>query len=631
VVGLHLGHGKSGRSRTGNGETQLTVESPTRRGRHGIAVGLLGALAVTAFAASPADARHYYVRHASHSESSGPPYAAIVVDANTGTVLHADNPDEPRHPASLTKIMTLYLLFERLEAGKLRLDTPLSVSAHAADQAPTKLGLRPDQTIVVEDAIRGLVTKSANDAAVVIAEAIGGDEHEFAEMMTRKARALGMSRTVYLNASGLPNDEQITTARDQALLGRVIQERFPRYYTYFSTPSFTYRGVSMRNHNQLLGRVEGVDGIKTGYTQASGYNLVASVRRGNRHLVSVVLGGSSAGARDARMRSLIEEYIVVASTQKSATAVAEAPSARNTRTAEANHAEARQAETRQVETKPVDAKAAETRATDPPTAKGRAAARRATQPNPAAVYAVASYSKPIPWPQTGAPATSALVANPPPAAADTTAAVAPQAPRNPATEPIRPIAVKTVKAKLPPTQVAEMTTPANGPAAAEAPAPVPAPPDLAVAAPPKTIVAPQKPIEAAVVPAPDVAPVETRREPAREVAPPPPSPPVRSAAATTASPPSAPVQHQPPAITHSGWIIQVGAYETEQDARQKLSTVQAKTADTLAHADPFTEPVVKGDRTFYRARFAGLHNKDEAEAICRKLKRNDIDCMTIKN
>jgi len=630
----------------------LIVKSPTRRGRHGIAAGLFGALAITAFATSPVDARHYYVRHVAHSDSSGPPYAAIVVDANTGTVLHAANPDEPRHPASLTKIMTLYLLFERLEAGKLRLDTQLSVSAHAADQAPTKLGLRPDQTIGVEDAIRGLVTKSANDAAVVIAEAIGGDEREFAEMMTRKAHALGMSHTVYLNASGLPNDEQVTTARDQALLGRVIQERFPRYYTYFSTPSFTYHGVSMRNHNQLLGRVEGVDGIKTGYTQASGYNLVASVRRGNRHIVSVVLGGSSAGARDARMRSLIEEYIVVASTQKSATAIAEAPSARNTRTADADQSETRQADARQAETKSVDAKAADSHAAEPPAAKGRAARRTAqpnpAQPNPAAVYAVASYSKPIPWPQTGAPAASALVANPPPAAAaaDTTAAVAPQAqaPRNPAAEPIKPITVKTVKAKLPPSQVAELATAANGPAAAEAPAPaqapastyVPpppaqAPPEPAAAALPKTTLPPQKPIEAAAVPAPDVAPVETKREPAREGAPPPPSPPVRTAAATPASPPSPPVQHQPATTTHSGWIIQVGAFENEQDARQKLSTVQAKAADTLAHADPFTESVVKGDKTFYRARFAGLHNKDEAEAVCRKLKRNDIDCMTIKN
>src|SRR5216683_258883 len=154
--------------------------------------------------------------------------------------LSANNPDASRHPASLTKIMTLYLLFERLDAGKMKLDTEMEVSEHASEQAPTKLGLRPGQTIRVEDAIKGLVTRSANDAAVVIAEAIGGNEGDFARQMTRKARALGMLRTVYRNASGLPDDEQVTTARDQANLGRAIQDRFPRYYRYFSTTAFNY-------------------------------------------------------------------------------------------------------------------------------------------------------------------------------------------------------------------------------------------------------------------------------------------------------------------------------------------------------------------------------------------------------
>ena len=178
------------------------------------------------------------------------------------------------------------------------------------------------------------MTKSANDAAVVVAEAIGGNESDFAEMMTKKAHALGMSRTVYRNASGLPNDEQVTTARDQALLGRAIQERFPRQYRYFSTSSFTYHGETMGNHNHLLGRVDGVDGIKTGYTQASGFNLVTSVHRNNRHIVAVVLGGASAGARDARMRTLIETHIASASTQHTSTAIAEAAGAKiETRTA----------------------------------------------------------------------------------------------------------------------------------------------------------------------------------------------------------------------------------------------------------------------------------------------------------
>ena len=261
-----------------------------------------GFVAVTAaiiFTTDTAEARrsrhHHYVRHhdqESH-ESYSPAFSSIIVDGNSGATLSANNPDASRHPASLTKIMTLYLLFERLDAGKMKLDTEMPVSEHAAEQAPTKLGLRPGQTIRVEDAIKGLVTRSANDAAVVIAEAIAGDEDDFAELMTRKARILGMSKTVYRNASGLPDDEQVTTARDQSSLGRAIQDRFPRYYRYFSTVSFTFRGHSISNHNHLLGAVEGVDGIKTGYTRASGFNLLTSVKRDGHYIVAVVLGGPS--------------------------------------------------------------------------------------------------------------------------------------------------------------------------------------------------------------------------------------------------------------------------------------------------------------------------------------------------
>ena len=170
--------------------------------------------------------------------------------------------------------MTLYLLFKQLETGKLKLDSQLKVSKEAAEQMPTKLGLKSGSTIAVEDAIKGIITRSANDAAVVVAEAIAGEENNFAQLMTRKAQALGMTRTLYRNASGLPNSEQVTTARDQAMLGRAIQERFPRYYKYFAIRSFTFRGQSIGNHNHLLGRVEGVDGIKTGYISASGFDLV---------------------------------------------------------------------------------------------------------------------------------------------------------------------------------------------------------------------------------------------------------------------------------------------------------------------------------------------------------------------
>ena len=262
-------------------------------------------------------------------KATTPPFASILVDGNSGAVLQASNPDALRHPASLTKVMTLYLLFERLDAGKLKLDSPLPVSEHASEQDPTKLKLEPGQTITVEDAIKGIVTRSANDAAVVIAEYLGGNEAAFAKIMTLKARALGMSHTTYVNASGLPNDDQITTARDQALLGRAIQDGFPRYYKYFSTQAFVFRGETIRGHDHLLSEVEGVDGIKTGFTQASGFNLITSLHRDGRYLVAVVMGGPSASERDARMRGLIADHFKEASLHRTAPVIADATIHRN--------------------------------------------------------------------------------------------------------------------------------------------------------------------------------------------------------------------------------------------------------------------------------------------------------------
>ncbi|HTO79130.1 MAG TPA: serine hydrolase [Methylocystis sp.] len=270
-----------------------------------------------------------HVGHAAaHQESGGrflspPGFAAIVVDANSGRTLFSLKEDQQRHPASITKVMTLYLLFEQLENGRMNRHSPLRISQHAAAQAPCKLNLEPGETIEVEDAIKAVVTKSANDIAVAIAESVGGDEEHFAQMMTAKAHALGMRDTHFANASGLPNPAQITTAHDLAVLGRAIQERFPKYYRYFSTHAFAYNGEVMRNHNHLLDRVEGMDGIKTGYTNASGFNLLTSVRRGGRHIVAVVLGGRTAAARDAYMASLIQRHIGAGGTQKTAQPISE--------------------------------------------------------------------------------------------------------------------------------------------------------------------------------------------------------------------------------------------------------------------------------------------------------------------
>jgi D-alanyl-D-alanine carboxypeptidase len=242
--------------------------------------------------------------------------AAIVVDMNSGSILQEQAADMPRHPASLTKMMTLYVLFGYLKAGKLTPSSDLTVTEHAATQAPTKLGLKPGATIKVNDAVKALVTQSANDAAVTVAENLAGTEENFAKLMTDTARQIGMRNTLFRNASGLPDDEQITTARDMAILSAHLIHDYPDYYTVFSTQYFTFNGRKYRNHNKLLLNYQGTDGIKTGYTRASGYNLAASVHRGEKHLIAVVLGGKTGSQRDAAMRALLERNFVAASTTK---------------------------------------------------------------------------------------------------------------------------------------------------------------------------------------------------------------------------------------------------------------------------------------------------------------------------
>ncbi len=234
--------------------------------------------------------------------------AAIIVDANTNNVLYSSSADVLRSPASLTKIMTLYVLFAYMRAGKLTPITELKVTAHAAAQPPTKLGLKPGSTIKVQDAIMSLVTKSANDAAAVIAENIGGTEANFGRIMTQTARNLGMKNTTFRNASGLPNDEQLTTARDMAILAMHIMRDYPEYYSVFETKYFTYKGNRFRNHNRLLFGYRGTNGVKTGYTRASGFNLTASVKRDDKHLVGVVLGGRTGAQRDAALRALLDQH-----------------------------------------------------------------------------------------------------------------------------------------------------------------------------------------------------------------------------------------------------------------------------------------------------------------------------------
>ncbi|HXL33213.1 MAG TPA: serine hydrolase [Bradyrhizobium sp.] len=613
--------------------------------------GVVTTTAAVIFTNDAADARHSRHRHVARHhqearESYNPAFSSIIVDGNSGATLSATNPDASRHPASLTKIMTLYLLFERLDAGKMKLDTEMDVSEHASDQAPTKLGLRPGQTIAVEDAIKGLVTRSANDAAVVIAEAIAGDEGDFAKLMTRKARALGMVRTVYRNASGLPDDEQVTTARDQATLGRAIQDRFPRYYRYFSTTAFNYHGHSIRNHNKLLGNVEGVDGIKTGYTRASGFNLVTSMRRGNRHLVGVVLGGHSGGSRDTIMRGLLAENLEKASTKRTVAAITE----RNSSDANADVAEAAAASR---PTQAVQVQGAVQVASAEPAAPQ---AERSTAPAPASrsIFAAAAAAVPPPPAKTGpakiepAPFTNGVIQTQQISAIPGSS------------EPMKPVKVKTVQVKAGQMKLAS----AAGQAEPVTPATNAIPParqDVPETS--SAMVAKTETNRVGVAKSEPVRPEQTRPEmppqpaghgtgngilgvlPASSLAPSSTPQASTSQASTSqvlayADPaPNAQPQPQPiqqngaikPVAAHTGWIIQVGALDSETEAQERIEAARNQAKGLLTKADPFTEPVVgKGDKKLFRARFAGL-DRDQAEAACRTLKRSDISCITIKN
>jgi len=250
--------------------------------------------------------------------------AAIVVDAKTGKVLYSSDANGRRYPASLTKMMTLYLTFEALAKGRISKNTPVPFSARAAAEPPTKLGVKAGRSVSVETAILSMVTKSANDSATALGELLGGSEPDFARMMTAKARQLGMNGTVFRNANGLPDPGQFTTAHDMAMLGIALREHFPQYYGYFSQRSFLYGRQRINGHNRLLGRIKGVDGIKTGYTRASGFNLVSSVSDGNRRLVAVVMGGSSGRSRDNQMAGLINAYMPRASTRGGGALIAKA-------------------------------------------------------------------------------------------------------------------------------------------------------------------------------------------------------------------------------------------------------------------------------------------------------------------
>lgn len=602
-----------------------------KRAALAVAVTLVGALLL--ISTVDAEARSRKRHRAVGAWQAG--FAAIVIDAKTGKTLDEESPDALRHPASLTKIMTLYLLFERIEQGKLSLKSRLNVSEFASGRPPSKLGLKPGTTIAAEDAIKALVTRSANDVATVIAENIADDEEAFAVLMTRKARALGMSKTVFKNASGLPDREQVTTARDMATLGRAIQDRFPSLYRYFSTQSFIWRGRAIANHNRLLGRVPGVDGIKTGYTNASGFNLVTSVRHKNRHVVAVVLGGRTGALRDQYMRELISDNLDDATTgPRTAPLVAEAPAPTPP------------------PTKNAKAPPAVKEAKENPEPKQRVA--RAPQPQPKSQPAVTAGSNAPIRPvavktislgadgktqENAAPSGAFVFSN---LSASNVAAVSINliATQQPivvadATPPQAKPQVQTAQPAVEKTQ--PVITSALGYSETK-PHPLAETPQLRPNIQPQArelseteeLELEAQTLSAAREKESNLSPVAQQKSAPR-------GPQLASTGnipvsiAATATPRGDDDGDPIPAAAKTGWSIQIGAFPNAKAARDRLHDVKESATALLAKVTPYTEKVSKDSTNLFRARFAGFRSEWHARRACQTLQQRDVDCIVAKN
>jgi D-alanyl-D-alanine carboxypeptidase len=621
---------------------------------------LIALIVASASLVPEAEARRKRTRQAPYS----PPYASMVYDVKSGKTMQETNADALRHPASITKVMTLYMLFEQIESGRFKLNSELPVSREAASQAPSKLGLRPGETIEVEDAIKALVTKSANDVAVVVAEAIAGDEERFAAMMTRKARAIGMSRTTFRNASGLPDPDQWTTARDLVTLGRAIQDRFPRHYHFFGTRTFAYEGRAYRSHNKLVGTVEGVDGIKTGYTRASGFNLLTSAKTDGRHIITVVLGGRSGRARDAQVMALIDAHMDRAYAGRRLTRPSVEVAARDEDDEETGAPERpapRDKAAPQAVSAPQAGPASRTAPAPlpplpsgaPPAPPQAGPALPSGRPRPAVIAETGvkpaepgqglSRTRPLALSASGS---TGIVQS-----ATTPLALVGTTPRSPAmrwvpgpqgvdragAEPPRPIEAGRL---VPPGNVRYTNSvPGEAPAIDEnQPLPAPAAPAAASAATPlpkaenRLPSMSQRAEIAAITPPPVPAPritgeapkaAEPTRVPVDIAKTPAPAEPARTG--SIAPPPATPAA-QP---ARSGWIIQLAAADSDAKARSILQDAVEKSGRLLRSAEPFTEQVTKGGATLYRARFAGF-DAEEAQAACKALKRNGFQCIAQK-
>ena len=485
-----------------------------------------------------------------HAAAAGGRHAAIIMDANTGAILHDSEGSEHRYPASLTKMMTLYLAFEEIESGRMSYTTRITFSPHAAAAAPTKLGLDAGEDIAVIDAIKALVTKSANDVAIALAEHIGGTEDRFAEMMTEKAKLLGMRNTTFENASGLPAAGQVTTARDMVTLALRLQDDFPKHYPLFGIRSFTYRGQTYSTHNGLLRSFEGTDGIKTGYTRLSGYNLVSSVKRGGRHVIGAVFGGSSASSRDAEMRMLISRALFKASAVKTRKP---APLVMTARTGTPRPATGRSAPSPFAE-RPIES-AQVTDPTQAGSAKTGDAAVAAMQEN--SVPLNLSIAKVKPVSVVPAPRTDGGSALAPAAVAMDAPAVPPQLVGPP---------MPAIRRGTGPSSLQQQAQ--NLAAGRE---PVERPPVIGFASDPRT-------------------------------------------QAIAYSGQSAGAQVSPAPTGSGPYLIQVGAFGSAVEAEKALSTTLERASSLLATAAPVTAAVNKGSKQLFRARFSGFDAQTAATA-----------------
>ena len=615
-------------------------------------------------------------------------HATMVLDANTGNVLHNEDGDAPRHPASLTKMMTLYLTFEMLESGRLKMSDDIVMSEAAAAVAPSKLDLDPGERISVRNAIGALITKSANDVAVALAEKIGGSESNFARLMTARARDLGMTRTSYVNASGLPDDRQVTTARDMITLALHLQDDFPSYYPLFSTRTFTYGRKTYRNHNTMLNSFAGVDGIKTGYTRSSGFNLVTSFHRGRKHLIGAVFGGASAATRNAEMRVLLTRALRKASPNKSrkpsALLVAKLRAPPRPATRALARAPKAVAMSAPPDPKPFAPAARPVPAIAPVAERPRKAVETASAADILAVMR-ASEPQPIPAPPADQadPAPAAENASPGTANADIPIEIF----------KVRKVAILGSKAKVSPDETTDMDASdssdtvetaysgdgrtdfgkfpdhgpdkprtladklaqafgdANTPADAETFIPKLASADRAAEPGDQkmSLLGPAAAAEASpqVMPvaysAPDEAEPAPPENPAPSLAPaapprPEPAPEAHRTRHHRGAPPST-LQAQAMALggkaraadhgkQTGGYLVQVGAYGSADDAQHALQTIRSRAGTLLAGVAPVTQSAEKNGHQIYRARFAGF-SADRAASTCTALRRQSVDCFVM--